>query len=64
MAERKCLKCDKLFESLSRGNRICPRCKQLKEVPSESGVVDANKRLKKVLKEKHVKFPSWRGNAF
>ncbi|MCE5279298.1 MAG: hypothetical protein ABFD92_11110 [Planctomycetaceae bacterium] len=27
---RTCLRCDKSFESNSRANRICPRCRGLK----------------------------------
>lgn len=61
MTERICLKCDKKFESLSKGNRICPKCKALKHVPAESGFVNANRRLKEVLKKKNIKPEVWNG---
>jgi len=61
MAQRKCLRCDKKFDSLSVGNRICAACKQLKDVPSPAGAVKASRKLKETLKRKKIKFESWHG---
>ena len=61
MAERTCLRCGKKFESLSKGNRICPKCKGLKDVPMDVGVVGANEKLKKALKRRKVKPERWHG---
>ena len=31
LAKRSCLKCGKMFNSLGKGNRICPKCSSEKE---------------------------------